>query len=350
MSGIKGTIEQGLVKVWCNILCLSVFALACRNASRSWFVWRQARTALKRPPILLTSDLSLQAIGKLKSAPTVSQFLSTGRLTPEEFVIAGDMLVYKCPAWVWGEADGKHAVAYLPPAKQYLIIRNAPCAVRASEIEQSAAKATYRPTVVDGDDGWVCDDTGVEGTAVEVIPEANVNSDADSDGSIPDMEGYDEENVVDEHALTRSGNEHLVAQRSYDISITYDNYYNTPRMWLYGYDEKHKPLTATSIFDDISEEHARKTVTVDAHPYLSTQSAYIHPCKHADVMKLMLERMVAHGKTPRVDHYLFVFLKFMSSVIPTIEYDIRQVLRLICCSVDSLFASKPGAGLLRNSL
>jgi ubiquitin-like-conjugating enzyme ATG3 len=94
MSGIKGSIEQGLVK----------------------------------------------AIGKLKSAPTVSQFLATGRLTPEEFVIAGDMLVYKCPAWRWGEADSKHAVAYLPPDKQYLIIRNAPCAARATDLEQSATK------------------------------------------------------------------------------------------------------------------------------------------------------------------------------------------------------------------
>ncbi len=27
------------------------------------------------------------------------------------------------------------------------------------------------------------------------------------------------------------------SRRSYDIHITYDNYYRTPRLWLFGYDE-----------------------------------------------------------------------------------------------------------------
>ena len=25
--------------------------------------------------------------------------------------------------------------------------------------------------------------------------------------------------------------------RTYDLTITYDNYYRTPRLWLFGYDE-----------------------------------------------------------------------------------------------------------------
>lgn len=29
----------------------------------------------------------------------------------------------------------------------------------------------------------------------------------------------------------------IVKSRSYDLYITYDAYYRTPRFWLYGYDE-----------------------------------------------------------------------------------------------------------------
>ena len=41
-------------------------------------------------------------------ARTTSAFLSKGVLTPEEFVRAGDELVFKCPTWSWeggGEAS-----------------------------------------------------------------------------------------------------------------------------------------------------------------------------------------------------------------------------------------------------
>jgi ubiquitin-like-conjugating enzyme ATG3 len=32
---------------------------------------------------------------------TESAFLERGVLTPEEFVAAGDQLVYRCPTWTW---------------------------------------------------------------------------------------------------------------------------------------------------------------------------------------------------------------------------------------------------------
>jgi len=34
-----------------------------------------------------------------------------------------------------------------------------------------------------------------------------------------------------------------------------------------------------------------------------------------------MEKMNDSGKTPRVDQYLFIFLKFIHAAIPTIEYD-----------------------------
>ena len=38
-------------------------------------------------------------------------------------------------------------------------------------------------------------------------------------------------------------------------------------------------------------------------------------------MKRIIERQVSNDVTPRADQYLFLFLKFISTVIPTIEYD-----------------------------
>jgi len=145
--------------------------------------------------------------------------------------------------------------------------------------------------------------------------------------------------------------DNIVKTRTYDISITYDRYYQTPRVYLFGYDEHRQPLSPTQIMEDISHDHANKTVTVESHPHLGVAHASIHPCKHASVMKKivdMLKEREAERLTEskasskdketknnnnnrkdskderqgiRVDQYLFLFLKFISSVIPTIEYD-----------------------------
>ena len=178
----------------------------------------------------------------------------------------------------------------------------------------------------------------------------------------------------------------LLQVRTYDVMITYDKYYQTPRVWLIGYDEvrlspffttlakpkqqNRTPLTPSQIFQDISADHAQKTVTIE--PFIhsaSLQAASVHPCKHASVMKKVIERMnnsvveeqlAQRGKsstgkdTPkkekkwpfsrkssgsvkdaqlqagaeeeevegmRVDFYLVVFLKFIASIVPTIEVD-----------------------------
>lgn len=112
----------------------------------------------------------------------------------------------------------------------------------------------------------------------------------------------------------------LVARR-YDISITYDNYYRTPRIWLYGHDENGVPLSPEAMFQDIMTDYVNRTVTLDPHPHLSHQHASIHPCRHGPAMKRIIDALMASGKVPTVDQYLFIFLKFIQSVIPTIEYD-----------------------------
>jgi hypothetical protein len=72
------------------------------------------------------------------------------------------------------------------------------------------------------------------------------------------------------------------------------------------------------ILEDVSEEHARKTITVDPHPNNpNVQAASIHPCKHAEVMRRLVARL---GQDVEVKDYLILFIKFIASVIPTIEY------------------------------
>jgi ubiquitin-like-conjugating enzyme ATG3 len=81
--------------------------------------------------------------------------------------------------------------------------------------------------------------------------------------------------AVDSQATTAAGNTNklpddtLLRSRRYDISITYDKYYRTPRVWLFGYDENGSPLKPEAIFSDIMQDYAKKTVTIDPHPHIS---------------------------------------------------------------------------------
>merc|ERR1719499_891017 len=117
-------------------------------------------------------------------------------------------------------------------------------------------------------------------------------------------------------------NSEIVRTRTYDISILYDKYYQVPPVYLRGYDEYSNPLTSEQILEDISSDHAHKTATVENHPHLrNVICVSIHPCRHAEVMKILSDRMRETGAEIRVDQYLFLFLKFLSAVIPTIQYD-----------------------------
>jgi ubiquitin-like-conjugating enzyme ATG3 len=116
--------------------------------------------------------------------------------------------------------------------------------------------------------------------------------------------------------------------RTYDLSITYDFYYQTPRLWLLGYNESDQTLRESEMFEDIMADYAKKTVTMEPHPHLGMKQASIHPCNHAKVMKKIIDTIQSNGGTPQVHQSLFVFLKFISSVVPTIEYDFTIDLEL----------------------
>jgi ubiquitin-like-conjugating enzyme ATG3 len=159
----------------------------------------------------------------------------------------------------------------------------------------------------------------------------------------------------------------------------YSKYYSTPRLYLSGYASNSTPLPPEKMMEDIVGDYKDKTVTLEPFPFVDSalRMASIHPCRHAAVMKVLLDRAdaalklrvarVKAGKpdaivkgmegldiTPkpkadvsgsssqregdewevlqqeegeeadvaiRVDQYLVVFLKFMASVTPGIEHD-----------------------------
>ncbi|CAM9253493.1 unnamed protein product, partial [Phaeothamnion confervicola] len=65
----------------------------------------------------------------------ISGFLDKGVLTPDEFVAAGDQLVFKCPTWSWEAGEPSKAKPYLPPNKQFLVTRKVPCHRRITSLE-----------------------------------------------------------------------------------------------------------------------------------------------------------------------------------------------------------------------
>ncbi len=152
-----------------------------------------------------------------------SNFRSTGQISPEEFVLAGDYLVYKFPTWSWADASPElKRVNYLPPGKQYLVTRGVPCHRRLDE--NFAGEAGVADDLVqdgflgvddkeggggggaggDGeDDGWLRTGGGSEKEQAANIREVQTMSesgnlgekDADDDeDEIPDMEDDDDDN------------------------------------------------------------------------------------------------------------------------------------------------------------
>lgn len=231
-------------------------------------------------------------------------FIEKGVLTPEEFVKAGDQLILKCPTWAWQQGEESKLRPYLPRDKQYLIIRGCPSHKRVTELNASSVQdRTVASEMVGGDsatEDWCAPDviepsTGDDAVFIDAsdlldeLGGLKLSGDPASVGTVAaplsrkdeyeDMEddslALDESTAVPAAAMSPSSSSAKIASdsvlhsRRYDVSITYDNYYRTPRVWLFGYDENGTVLKPEAIFDDIMTDYAKKTVTIDPHPHLS---------------------------------------------------------------------------------
>ncbi|KAL0400951.1 UNVERIFIED_CONTAM: Autophagy-related protein 3 [Sesamum latifolium] len=264
-------------------------------------------------------------VERITSPRTVSAFKEKGVLSINEFIVAGDNLVSKCP----------HGPV--------------PCLRRASSIEEEYEAAGGEVLLDNEDnDGWLAthgkpkenkDDEDENLPSMETLDISKKNKiqsissyfGGEEEEEIPDMEEFEEaDNLVENDPATlqttylvahEPDDDNILRTRTYDVSITYDKYYQTPRVWLTGYDESRMLLQPELVLEDVSQDHARKTVTIEDHPHLPGKHASVHPCRHGAVMKKIIDVLMSRGVEPEVDKYLFLFLKFVASVIPTIEYD-----------------------------
>ncbi len=115
-----------------------------------------------------------------------------------------------------------------------------------------------------------------------------------------DIDDMANDNVfaTDKYVVKNEGEDTVYKNRTYDLSITYDFYYQTPRLWLLGYSESGQVLSEKEIFEDIMADYAKKTVTIESHPHSGQKEASIHPCNHAKVMKKIIDTITMNGGTP----------------------------------------------------
>ncbi|CAL5872001.1 uncharacterized protein PFLUO_LOCUS6258 [Penicillium psychrofluorescens] len=345
---------------------------------------------------------------RLAPVSRTSTFRSTGQITPEEFVLAGDYLVYKFPTWSWADASSEaKRVSYLPAGKQFLVTRGVPCHRRLNDnfagdagqddeiVRDMLSGGTEEQEGAAGgdEDGWLrtgggrdlAGDQAANIRDVRTLNESGNLGEQEDEDEIPDMEDDDD----DDEAIIREpagGSGTTQPLRTYTLYITYSNFYRTPRLYLSGYLSPSEPLPPHLMMEDIVGDYKDKTVTLEDFPWFdgSVKMATVHPCRHASVMKTLLDRADAALKLRReklkqtqsreeadrvlraagssgleglvddtnalslgeqqqpqtggdewevlqrdeeeqvairVDQYLVVFLKFIASVTPGIEHD-----------------------------
>lgn len=81
----------------------------------------------------------------------------------------------------------------------------------------------------------------------------------------------------------------------------YSPYYRTPRLYMSGYAPSGEPLPPHLMMEDIVGDYKDKTVTLEDFPFFAhaVKMASVHPCKHAPVMKTLLDRADAALKLRR---------------------------------------------------
>jgi ubiquitin-like-conjugating enzyme ATG3 len=152
-----------------------------------------------------------------------SEFQETGKLTPHEFLNAGDTLIQKFSSWTW-ESGSAMINPSLPENKKYLRLFPVISKNRISSYEKK-----YINEDIQGYEDWNIAETNKQNNdnnTENIIKKSNSDS---------EMFDYDDNNIV-HHTINKD-------YRFYDITIIYDQYYAVPRMYLIGYDYNNRPLT-----------------------------------------------------------------------------------------------------------
>lgn len=273
-----------------------------------------------------------------------SNFRKTGEVSPEEFVKAGDYLVYKFPTWSWGTCPPQLQKKFLPAEKQFLVTRHVPSYQRVATALPELADCSDEEFEQDSDSEWIPRvNTGGINALKQEQQQQLCQQDLDDlmDDNVEDELAEDE---IDE--FTQINLDELTL-RKYDLYIAYSTSYRVPKMYLVGFSANGIPLLPDQMYEDIAGDYKDKTATIENLPMsYNTTSVSIHPCKHSSVMKVFMKHAKAKASKTRgdlsthmealqlrdnsndeddegirVDQYLVIFLKFIASVTPGIEYD-----------------------------
>jgi hypothetical protein len=76
----------------------------------------------------------LRALREAWTPPIAAAPAGSGRLSPADFLAAGDALVWRAPMWRWEGGEEGGARAFLPRSRQFLAARRLPCRARAASL------------------------------------------------------------------------------------------------------------------------------------------------------------------------------------------------------------------------
>lgn len=225
-----------------------------------------------------------QEIGKMWAPPPEKDtFQANGELSPDEFRRAGQHLIKICTGWQWKPSQNKDFKSkYLDEGQQYLLLEKGMCRRRLNNTLEKEQKKIEDKVLQEGEDQIV------------VLEGADVQEEEDN------IENY----------------------RYYKMYIVYDEYYHTPRMYFSATKHDGTPVSNDDIRQDIQREYLDKTLTMEKFPFIENLvMPTVHPCRHAAVLKTMSQSMAESGHTIQSHFALLIFLKFISSVVPYVEFD-----------------------------
>ena len=263
-------------------------------------------------------------------SPTLKQskFYTEGILTPEEFILSGDYLVEKCPTWKWCSAKENLYNSALPKDKQYLVT------TVKSDSRAGDFLKNNEITEVQLEDDWVEENVKISNKEEQPKKEINLNDNLNLDNPmnlIAQNKIEKKENEVkeiDDFEIIDNDTDENTKMRTYDVSVTYDFYYCVPRMWLVGYDYKGRPLTANEMKEDVMPEYRNKTVTIEPQTCTGIKNISVHPCRHSQLIKKMINDFQSSGRKMEIHMTILLFLKFLQSVVPTVQYDFTMDIRI----------------------
>lgn len=246
---------------------------------------------------------------KLMPTSVVSSFNETGKMTPQEFVEAGDDLVRNWPHWRWQGAV-LNQKDYLPRDKQFLIANTIMSFHRYHDVHQFDSHL----------------DTTETGEEIEVINNNDNNDNYNKSSTHPQSYGsIDAEDPLldafdlgvfeeDDHCTATSVR--FSKYRTYTMTMTYDKVYYTPRIWLTGVDVTNTILDYNAMFEDVSPDHKGSTVTAERHPFTNDMCLSIHPCRQTEMLKRRLEGGDISSPTDAME----TIVRIMTTILPTIDF------------------------------